>query len=118
MNRQEFIEVVSKYKGDITSNDTSVFIEAYNDILDTRNEEMLDGTIRQRNKIKRVKCIIGLDLLDNRLYGEEDTLELIGGFSYPAPTIEQLKYALERYNFKSKDYSFISLFDDIESIYN
>lgn len=106
MNKEEFINICNEYYGNFEEKNDEIIFSAYNNFLYSHNEEQKDGSVKFVTRKRKVYC--ELSLRDDKLYGEEATCEIIGGFGNAIANEENLRYYLERYNFVEKD--FIPLF--------
>ena len=91
MTKSEFIKIVSEYVGKITTK------EEYNECVVFANKnELLDKT-----ELKKVMCEIALSDDGKRIFAEEWTHSIIGGFVTTA-SVEVLREFLEKFNFQKK----------------
>lgn len=93
MSKEEFVDVVSKYDGEIKEADNTVFF------IDVHN-------IRGRKNIKVVFKLYESGVLS----GYEETYSIVGGFSFPDADVEELIKRLEFYEFNKKAYEQLRLF--------
>lgn len=91
MTKSEFIEIVSEYVGEIKTK------EEYNECVVFANKnELLDKT-----ELKKVMCEIALSDDGERIFAEEWTRSIIGGYVTTA-SVEVLREYLEKFNFQKK----------------
>lgn len=100
-DKQIFISIAKEYYGEIIEELNRVYIKANNEIC----SYYTSGEIHTK---KKVECIIGLD--KNRLFGEEKTFAILGGFGGLNFSPEKLIAELKRFGFKKKTNQQISFF--------
>lgn len=113
MNKNLFIEICNNYKGDFKEEENEIIFYSYNSLIHSENVLTDDNEIKFITKERKVYCELSYNYETHIFKGEEETLEIIGGFSYPASRNikeEDIIRALERYNFKQKDYVQLTLF--------
>ena len=91
MTKSEFIEIVNEYVGKIMTKD-----EQNEYVVFTNRNELLDKTER-----KKVMCEIALSDDGERIFAEEWTRSIIGGFCTQASEYA-LRFYLEKFNFQKK----------------
>lgn len=118
MNEKTFIQTCQDYVGQFSRVDNCIIFSNKNTLIHRFNDyNERTNKIEFVEKKKKVLCTLKYDIETDLLQAQEETVEIVGGFSCSNCTDASLKILLARYNFERKIYKQMSLFDDIESEY-
>lgn len=122
MTRNQINSIFSEYVGDIAEDERSISISNLNEFICATNviaeDENGNASVRwdpqhRKKAVATIKCEFLDDGRTISFSGDESTYSIIGGFGYKTDELDadHIRRTLERYSFRKKQASQMSIFD-------